>query len=149
MKNLKSLAIEPIGKFPVKDAAGNVIYQDDGKTSWTITHHSPGTKVFQNALHAFNEKKSGGLSAIINGKDTKRTPEQDAQDLAVFLAAVTISFDGFDYEGRTGNAAYRAAFEDIEIGHVANDFNKYLGDRGNYLKAPAPTSNDSSASQPG
>lgn len=149
MKNLKSLAIEPTGKMEVKDPAGNFVYQDDGKTPCTITVHSPGTKIFQQALHSFNDKKSGGLSAIINGKDAKKSADADAKDLAVFLAAVTISFDGFDYEGRIGNAAYRAAYEDIEIGHVATDLNKFLGDRGNFWKAPAPTSNSMSDSQPG
>lgn len=149
MKSLKSLAIEPTGKFKVKDAAGNTVYQDDGATPLTITVHSPGTKTYQAALHSYTEKKSGGLSAIINGKENKRDADADAKDLAVFLAAVTISFDGFDYEGRIGNAAYRAAYEDVEIGHVASDLNKYLGDRGNFLPEQATTSSDSSASQPG
>lgn len=149
MKNLKSLAILPTGKYPVTDAAGKVQYQEDGTTPLTINHHSPGTKVFQSALHDFNKKKSGGLSALINGKEQKDDPDADARDLAVFLAAITISFDGFDYEGRIGNAAYRAAYEDPTIGHVAAGFNKFAGDRGNYLPEPAAISSDSSASQPG
>ena len=149
MKNLKSLAIEPTGKFKVTDARGTVQYQEDGETPLTITTHSPGTKTFQAALHAFNERKSGGLAALMKGKDEKRDPAADARDLAVFLAAVTISFDGFDYEGRIGNAAYRAAYEDIEIGHIADGLNKFAGDRGNYLPEQATTSSDSSASQPG
>lgn len=149
MKNLKSLAISPTGKFPVTDAAGRAQYQEDGVTPLTITHHSPGTKVFQNALHEFNKRKSGGLSALLNGKEQKDDPEADTRDLAVFLAAITISFDGFDYEGRVGNAAFRAAYEDLEIGHVAAGLNKFAGDRGNYLPEQAKTSNNSSASLPG
>ena len=149
MKSLKSLAILPVGKYKVTDAKGNVQYQEDGVTPWTITHHSPGTKVFQNALHEFKTKKSGGLAALMGGKDDKRSPDADAEDLAVFLAAITISFDGFDYEGKTGNAAYRAAYKDNEIGHIAAGMNTFAGDRGNYLPEQATTSNDSSASQPG
>lgn len=149
MKNLKSLAILPVGKYQVTDAKGNVQYQEDGVTPLTITHHSPGTKIFQSALHDFNSKKSGGLSALLKGKEEKKDPAADARDLAVFLAAITISFDGFDYEGRVGNAAYRAAYEDLEIGHVAAGFNQYAGDRGNYLPEPVTTSTDSSDSQPG
>jgi len=149
MKSLKSLAILPVGKYEVTDAKGNVQYQEDGVTPWTITHHSPGTKVFQAALHDFTEKKSGGLSALINGKDSKRAADADTEDLAVFLAAITISFDGFDYEGKVGNAAFRAAYKDLEIGHIAAGLNKFAGDRGNYLPEQATTSTDSSASQPG
>lgn len=149
MKSLKSLAILPVGKYEVTDAKGNVQYQEDGKTPWTITHHSPGTKTYQAALHDFNAKKSGGLAALFKGKEEKRDAGADARDLAVFLAAITISFDGFDYEGKTGNAQFRAAYEDIEIGHIADGLNKFAGDRGNYLPEQATTSNDSSASLPG
>jgi len=149
MKNLKSLAILPTGKYPVTDAAGKVQYQEDGTTPLTITHHSPGTKKFQAALHDFNKKKSGSLSSLLNGKEQKDDPDADARDLAAFLAEITISFDGFDYEGRTGGAAFRAAYEDLEIGHVAAGLNKYAGDRGNYLPARGAASNDSSASQLG
>jgi len=149
MKNLKSLAILPVGKYPVTDAAGTVQYQEDGTTPMTITHHSPGTKTYQAALHAFKAKQSGGLAALMKGKEDKSDPEAEARDLAVFLAAVTISFDGFDYEGLRGNAMFRAAYEDVSIGHIAEGMNQYMGKRGNYLPEQATTSNDSSASQPG
>lgn len=149
MKNLKSLAIEPTGKYKVTDAAGNVQYQEDGETPLTITVHSPGTKKYQAALHDFNSKKSGGLAALMKGKDDKADWTVDVRDLAVFLAAITVSFDGFDYEGKIGNAGYRAAYEDIEIGHIADGLNKFLGNRGNFLPEPATTSTDSFASQPG
>ena len=149
MKSLKSLAILPVGKYKVTDAAGNVQYQEDGETPMTITLHSPGTKKFQSALHDFKAKKTGSMASIMKGKNDKDDPDAEVRDLAVFLAAVTISFDGFDYEGRVGNAAYRAAYEDIEIGHIADGLNKFLGDRGNFLPEPVTTSNDSSASQPG
>jgi len=150
MKNLKALAILPTGKWTVVDAAGATQYQEDGVTPLTITHHSPGTKIFQAALHEFTGKKNGGLfAALKQGKEDKSDPEADARDLAVFLAAVTISFDGFDYEGMRGNAMYRAAYEDVAIGHIAEGLNQYMGKRGNYLPVPATTSTDSSASQPG
>lgn len=149
MKSLKSLAILPTGKYVVTDAAGAVQYQEDGTTPMTITHHSPGTKIFQSALHDFNAKSKGGLAALMKGKEDKTDPEAETRDLAVFLAAVTISFDGFDYEGMRGNAMFRAAYEDVSIGHVAEGLNQYMGKRGNYLPAQATTSSNSSASQPG
>lgn len=149
MKSLKSLAILPTGKYVVTDAGGAVQYQEDGTTPMTITHHSPGTKIFQAALHEFNSKQSGGLAALMKGKEDKSDPEADARNLAVFLASVTISFDGFDYEGMRGNAMFRAAYEDVSIGHIPEGLNQYMGKRGNYLPAQATTSSDSSASQPG
>lgn len=148
MASLKKLAIQPTGTMPVRDAAGAVVTNEDG-SEWSITFHSPGTKQFQKAFHAFNEKKSGGLSAIIRGKDDKKDPAQDVNDLAEFLAGVTISFNNFDYEGRDGHAAFRAAYADIEVGHVAEQANKFLGDRGNFWKPPVNGSLEQSDTQPG
>ncbi len=148
MASLKKLAIEATGTMEVKDAAGEVVKNDDGSV-WSITTYSPGTKEFQKAKHAFDEKRSNGLTALIGGKDQKRSPEDDTRDVAEFLAAVTVSFNGFDYEGKKGYEAYKAAYMDLEIGHVAEDLNKFLGKRGNFVKKPAPTSNDTSGSLPG
>jgi hypothetical protein len=148
MFNLKKLAIEPTGNMPVCDAAGNEVVDDAGQPL-SITFHSPGTKQFQKALHAFNERKSGGLKSLMGGKSEKTDPAEDTNALADFLAAVTISFNNFDYEGKVGHAAYRAAFADIEIGHVAEDANKYLGKRGNFLPKPANEPASQSGTLPG
>jgi hypothetical protein len=147
MASLKKLAIQPTGTMLVKDPAGNVVTNEDG-SEWSITYHSPGTKIYQKAHHVYQEKKSGGLSAIIRGKDEKKDPAQDLNDLADFLTAVTVSFNNFDYEGKTGPAAFKAAYADIEQ-DIADQGNKYLGDRGNFWKPPASGSPEQSATQPG
>lgn len=148
MSSLKKLAIELTGIMEVRDAAGAVMSDENGV--WSITHHSPGSKPFQKAKHTYDEKRSNSITALMTGKgDAKRGPDEDLRDTAEFLAAITISFNGFDYEGKLGYEAYKAAYMDLEIGHVANDLNKYLGDRGNYLKAKPQTSNDMSDTQPG
>lgn len=148
MFNIKKLAILAVANMIVRDAAGNTV-QDEAGNDCSITFHSPGTKTYQKALHAFNEKKSGGLSAIMKGQSDKKDPAQDTLDLADFLAAVTVSFNNFDYEGKVGHAAYRAAYADIEIGHVADDANKFLGNRGNFLPPAATDSPEQSGTQPG
>ena len=148
MASIKKLAINSTGTMLVRDAAGTPVEDENG--AWSITFHSPGTKEFQKALHAFTEKKSGGLSAIMGGnKADNKDPAQDVKDLAVFLAAVTVSFNNFDYEGKVGHAAYLKAYEDIEIGHIADEANKYLGKRGNFLPKPAEASDSTSDTLPG
>lgn len=147
MTSLKKLAIAATANMMVRDASGNTV--EDAAGPWSITFHSPGTKSYQKAYHAYQEKKSGGLSAIMKGQSDKKDPAQDTLDLADFLAAVTVSFNNFDYEGKVGHAAYRAAFADIEIGHVADDANKFLGNRGNFLPPAATDSQSPSDMQPG
>jgi len=147
MASIKQLAINPTGNMIVRDAAGTPM--EDEKGPWSIDFHSPGTKQFQKAYHAFQEKKSGGLAALMGGNKDKKDPAQDVKDLAAFLADCTVSFNNFDYEGKVGHAAFLKAYEDIEIGHVADDANNFLGKRGNFWTPPATASVDSSDMQLG
>lgn len=147
MSSIKKLAIQATGEFTVRDARGDVV--EENGAPWTITVHSPGSKQFQKAKHAFDEKRSNSITAMMTGKSEKRTAEDDTKDTAEFLAAVTISFNGFDYEGRQGFEAYKAAYMDTEIGHVAEGLNKFLGDRGNFLQAKPSDSSNTSDSMPG
>lgn len=146
MSSLKKLAINPTGDFIVRDARGEIV--EENGTPWTITVHSPGTKPYQKAKHAYDEKRSNSVASLMTGKgDSKRGVDDDIRDVAEFLAAVTISFNGFDYEDKRGYEAYKAAYMDIEIGHVASDLNKYLGDRGNFLP-PKQTDSSSTSDTP-
>lgn len=148
MSSIKKLAIEATGEFEVRDAAGNLV-EENGK-AWTITVHSPGTKAFQKAKHTFDQARSNSLTAMMTGKgDSKRTADDEVKEVAEFLAGVTVSLNNFDYEGGKGYEAIKAMYMDLEIGHVANDLNKFLGDRGNFLKAKPITSSNTSDNQPG
>lgn len=148
MSSIKKLAIESTGTMLVRDAAGELV--EENGVQWGITFHSPGTKPFQKAKHAFDEKRSNSITAMMTGKsDSKRTAEDDNRELAEFLAAVTVSLNGFDYEGGKGYEAIKAMYADLEIGHIAIDANKFLGDRGNFVKAKQTTSPDTSDKLPG
>lgn len=135
MINIKFLAIAMSATMPVCNVAGEPQFNDAGN-ALTITFHSPGTKKFQQAKHNFEKKKSNSVMALMSGKsDQARSWEDDARELAEFLADVTISLDNFDYEGRApGKDTFMALYMDIEIGHIAESANKFLGDRGNFKK---------------
>lgn len=148
MSSIKKLAIEPTGTMDVRDVEGNVVEENGQK--WSITFHSPGTKEFQKAKHAFDEKRSNSVTALMTGKsDAKRGAEDDTREVAEFLAACTVSLNGFDYEGKPGYEGIKAMFMDIEIGHVADAANKFLGDRANFLKSKQPILGDTSDKLPG
>lgn len=147
MASLKKLAISATGTMDVRDAAGQLVSDENGQ--WSITMHSPGTKIYQAAKHRYDESRSSTLATLLGKDDDKSTPEDETRRVAEFLADVTISFNNFDYEGRQGREAYKAAYMDIEIGHVAEDMNKYLGKRANFLPKKQPDLSDSSGKQPG
>ena len=150
MPSLKKLAILPEGTMAVRDARGDIVTDETTGAEWSITVHSPGTKEFQKAKHTFDAKRSDSTLALMSGKgDTKREAEEEQKHVAEFLASVTKSFNGFDYEGRHGYEAYKAAYLDLEIAHVASDLNKYLGNRGNFLPPKATPSSNTFGTQPG
>ena len=145
--SIKRLAIAATGIFMVRDVAGKLVEDESGP--WSITVHSPGTKEFQKAKHAYDEKRSDTLAAIMGRGESKRTPEDDAKDVAEFLAAVTISTNNFDYEGQRGHEAYKKMYADPSIGHVADELNKFLGNRANFLPPKPDDSLNSSGNSPG
>lgn len=149
MTNLKKVAIASTGIFVVRDAAGEAQINEAGEPM-TITVVSPGTKQFQQAKHNFEKKASTSLMALMGKGDEKSNWETSNENVAEFLADITVSFNGFDYEGRpAGKETYKAAYSDIEIGHIAEGLNKYLGDRGNFKKPAQTASPSSSGTQPG
>ena len=139
--NIKNTAIAASAKFHVRDAAGELLYTDDGQKV-TITVHSPGTKPYQKAKHAREERNNTRVFGRTQGKaEAKMSAEDKVAERAEFLAAITISFDNLDYpdaNGRGGFELYKAVYSDIEIGHVAEDLEKFMDERGNFKKPSAP-----------
>ena len=133
--DIRTLAISKTGEVPVRNALGEKQYDADGKPL-TITVHSPGTKAFNAAAHARQLRNSDRMVNKMQGKaDGKQTAEDATEERAEFLAAITISFNGFGVEGLTGKAAFAKVYEDLELGHLADDVEKFVGDRANFMRA--------------
>ena len=134
MFDIKSLAIAATADFKVRDAVGE-LQQDPAGNQLSITLYGPGTQKFVNAKHAYDQKVNARNVGMLTGKaDGKLSPEELNEELAEFLAKVTKSFNHFNYGAEQGEAMFRAAYADIEIGHIAEGVNKFLGDRGNFKK---------------
>ena len=149
MFNLKKLAIAATADMIVRDAAGEA-QLDDAGLPLSITMHSPGTKAYQKAKHASEERNNNRVFSRMQGKaESKQTAEDKIAERAEFLASVTISFNNFGYEDKRGYEMFKAAYGDIEIGHIADDADKFLGDRGNFWKASPKVSEPMFDTQPG
>jgi len=136
MFNLKSLAIAAIGNMPVRDAAGEV-QTDEAGNPLTITLYSPASKQYQKAKHAAEQRNNARVMAVMQNKgDEKLSAEDSNNEKAEFLAAITQSFNGFGYQDMVGYEGFKAAYADIEIGHIADDARKFSGDRANFLIKP-------------
>lgn len=141
MFNIKKLAIASEADMPVTDPKGQPVF-DDEKRALSITFMSPGTREFNRAKHVFDE--------IVNEQNMMRLKDKPVAEgefekaRAEFFATVTKSFNNFDYDGRGGFEAYKAAYMDPEIGHITEAANKFLGDRGNFYTAFKKASSNTS-----
>ena len=148
MFNIKNLSIEDSATMEVRDAAGKVVEVNGEAIS--ITFHGPGSKPFRRAKHAFDQKRSNSITAMMTGKDdAKRDEDDEDKDIAEFLAACTISLNGFEYPGKAGYEGMKALYADPKLGHIAAAANKFLGDRANFWLPKSPASSDSSGIQLG
>lgn len=139
MFNIKSLAILATAVLALRNAEGEPQF-DANEQPMSITLYGPGSKQFQAAKHKNEERTQARAFARMQGKaDAKQTAADKVRERAEFLAACTVSFDNFAYEGLTGYEMFVAAYSDIEIGHVADDADKFISERANFLPKPAKT----------
>ena len=132
--DIRTLAISKTGEVPVRNAQGEKQYDADGKPL-TITVHSPGTKQFNAAQHARQLRNSDRMMDKMQGKaDGKQTAEDALEERAEFLTAITISFNNFGVEGLTGRAAFASVYSDLELGNIADDVEKFIGARANFIR---------------
>ena len=134
--SIRSLAIQLTGVMAVRNASGEAQYDADGKPV-TITLHSPASKAYQRAKHAADERNNTRAFGRLQGKsEAKPSSEDRVSEQAEFLAACTVSLDGFEVDGGAGHEAYKALYADLELGHIADDVAKFLAERSNFLKLP-------------
>jgi hypothetical protein len=136
--NILSLAIAATADMTVRTATGETQYDDAGNPL-TITLYSSGTKQVQRARHAAEERNNARVFGRMQGKsDAKQSAEDKTTEEAEFLAACTVSFNGFGAaDGLAGYELFRSVYGNIEVGHIAEDARKFINERGNFLKAPA------------
>lgn len=137
MFNIKSLAIAATAVLAIRNAAGEP-QLDDAGNALSITLYGPGSKQHQAAKHKSEERNNTRAISRMQGKaDAKLSAQDKLAERAEFLASCTVSFNHFGLDGLTGHELHKAVYSDIEIGHIADDVDKFLGERANFLPSPA------------
>lgn len=136
MFDITELEIGDTAVYHVTDAHGNERFDTtdpENPVPITITIYGPGHEKAVKAEHTRSEKRSTRTVAIMSGKNLKHAEVAANQERAEFLAAITKSFDNFQYAGRTGNDAFRALYLNPKLGHIADGVEKLYNDRGNFV----------------
>jgi hypothetical protein len=105
---------------------------DDQGTRLSVTLWGPGSKAaralrqrrIQQALH--EQKRSGTVK--LNAEDIERRQADD-------MAELTVSLNGWGYEGANDQAAIRACYADPRLGFILDQVVKAQGDWANFTKS--------------
>ena len=112
------------------------LYDDKGKRL-TITVYGPGTKVYQRAQQ---RQQNQLMDKIKKRGKMDQSAEEKLAEQADFLAACTVSFNGFAYppaDGLEGQELFRKAYADPSIGFIAAQVAAHINDWANFTKSSA------------
>lgn len=129
MFDISNLAVNSTAIVDLESPDGEPLTNADGEVL-TVTVYGPGSKQFQKASGVRNR-------AILDyvRKGGKKMKEDEQRELdADFLAACTVSFNGFGYKDLTGAEMFKAAYLDPAIGFISEQVNKAIGDWANFTK---------------
>lgn len=112
------------------------LYDDKGKRL-SITVYGPGTRVYQRAQQ---RQQNQLMDKIKKRGKMDQTAEEKLAEQADFLAACTVSFNGFSYppaDGLEGQELFRRAYADPSIGFIAAQVAAHINDWANFTKSSA------------
>lgn len=116
----------------ISPATGEPLLNDEKKPV-SITVHSPASKPFKAAQAASNAKM---VKRIKSKGKVDETPEEMAATTASFLAAITVSLNGFSYKGdAAGVETFRELYADPKMGWLTEQVNREAGDWANFTQA--------------
>lgn len=129
--DISKFAAQDSSDLQLRTADDQPLIGDDG-VQVSITCYGPGSKAYQRAQSTSQNKL---IDRMKRKGNVDQTPEEKAAQRADFLAACTVSFNGFDYKGKADQAAFKAAYADSEIGFVTDQVEKFISDWANFTTA--------------
>jgi len=106
---------------PLRDADGKPL---------SVTVYGPGSKAYQRVSAARQQRV---IDSMVKRGKVKMSAEEQQRETAAFLAACTVSFNGWAYKGDA--TAFEAAYLDPTIGFISKQVEKAIENWGNFIKA--------------
>lgn len=128
MFEITSLSAKDTFIHPLVNANDEPLLDADGKPL-SVTVYGPGSKPYQKA----NAERTQRMMKRLQRKGKlEMSAEDQARENASFLAACTVSFNGWAYKGAGDASAFEAAYADPSIGFIADQVSKAIGDWANF-----------------
>lgn len=106
---------------PLRDADGKPL---------SVTVYGPGSRAYQRVSAARQQRV---IDSMVKRGKVKMSAEEQQRETAAFLAACTVSFNGWAYQGDA--TAFEAAYLDPTIGFISKQVEKAIENWGNFIKA--------------
>jgi len=106
---------------PLRDADGKPL---------SVTVYGPGSKAYQRVSAARQQRV---IDSMVKRGKVKMSAEEQQRETAAFLAACTVSFNGWAYKGDA--TAFEADYLDPTIGFIRRQVEKAIENWGNFTKA--------------
>jgi len=128
--DIRTKAVNLTGRLHLRDADDELMFNKDGKEC-AVNLFGPGSKQFAKAQAAQANRLMNRMKS--KGK-IEQTAEQKAAENAEFLADCTDSWENVEYGDLEGRAKSHAIYSDQEIGFIADQVAKFIGDWSNFTK---------------
>jgi hypothetical protein len=136
MFDITSIAAADTSDIHLRGPDDELLFDGNGKAI-TITVYGPGSRAYQQAQ---TRSQNRIMDRLKKKGRTDRSADDKLEEQADFLAACTVSFNGFSYPpaGKaTGAELFRQAYADPTIGFIADQVNSHMGDWANFTKGSA------------
>jgi len=126
MFEITTLAAKDTFTLDLLNGNDELLFDTNGQPI-SVTVYGPGSKPYQKAQNARNQRLIDRMAK--KGK-VKLSAEEQTRENAAFLAACTVSFNGWAYHG--DSSAFEAAYLDPTIGFIAAQVSKAIDDWANF-----------------
>lgn len=134
--NIATKAVTETTEIKINDPATGDQLTGEGGKPCSVTVYGPGSKPYLAAQAVDNAKMVKRARARGNAPETA---EEAIARKAALLASITVSFNGFDYNGGPNEReTFKACYSDPGLGWLTEQVNLGAGDWGNFT----PTSSE-------
>jgi hypothetical protein len=144
--DIRKYSVDETGVLALRDSGDEPMLGEDG-IPMTITLYGPGSKQYARSQAAQQNRMIDKLKR--KGK-TEQSAEEKVREQAEFLAGCTKEFSSnIEMDALQGEALFKAVYSEPDIGFIAEQVGKHLGDWANFKKPSTTTSASTSAKAPG
>lgn len=128
MLEITTLAAKETFTLELLNANDEPLIDSDGNRP-SVTVYGPGSKAFQKAQALRSQRL---LDQMAKKGKVKLSAEEQMRENAEFLAACTVSFNGWTYKGSAEPSVFFEAYSDPSIGYIADQVSKAVNDWANF-----------------